>query len=75
MFLTCLTTDGENVIFIAAEYGVCDPLSAVGLVIGFDFCNPSTWTNREDILMRSSKVHGYSDWNRSVNSWRNWHIV
>lgn len=38
---TCVTVDGENVIFIAAEYGICDPLGIDCLVPGLHFCNPS----------------------------------
>lgn len=43
-FLTSVTVDGENAILVATEYGVCDPLSAVGLVAGLHFCDPSALT-------------------------------
>lgn len=49
MCLTRMTIDGENVILIATEYGVRDPLSAVGLVAGLNFCNPSALTKRKKV--------------------------
>lgn len=40
--ITCVTVNGENVVFITAKYCVCDSVSAVGLVAGFHLRNPST---------------------------------
>lgn len=47
MFLTCVTVNGENVILIAAKYGVGDPLSDVGWVTGLHFRNPSSLIKRK----------------------------
>lgn len=47
MFLTCVTVNGVNVILVAAEYGVRDPLSAVGLLTGLHFGDPSALTKRK----------------------------
>lgn len=47
VFLTCVAVNGENMILIATKYGVSDPLSDVGWVTGFHFCNPSAFTKRK----------------------------
>lgn len=47
MFLTRVTVDGENAVLVATKYGVCDPLSAVGLLTGLHFCYPSALTRRK----------------------------
>lgn len=52
MLLTCVTVNGENVIFVAIKYGISDPLSAVGLVAGLNLCNPSAFINTVNMLIR-----------------------
>lgn len=42
---TCVAVYGERCILVAAKYRVSYPLSAVGVVTGLHFCNPSTLGN------------------------------
>lgn len=46
MFLACVAANGENVILVATEYAVGDPLSADGWIAGLHFGDPGAWKKK-----------------------------
>lgn len=51
ILITSVTVNGENLVLVAAKYGVCYSLSAAALVVGLHLCNPSAFRKKKTKTM------------------------